>query len=341
MNHAIETLDLGKRYPVPRRYRDLLLRPFSSERRTALEGVSLQLKKGELAGLLGRNGAGKTTLIKILCTLVLPSSGQAFVNGYDVVRDQRAARRSIGFVVSEERSFYWRLTGRQNLGFFATLNNLSGAERDTRIRKVIRLVGLEAHADRMFKDYSSGMKQRLAIARGLLTDPEILFLDEPTKSLDPLIAREVRDLIKGVLVSDQGHSAILATNNLKEAEDLFDHVTILDEGRVLASRPRSEMRALLSGGDNHRIRVRTARGELERLLPSLGVLGFEVEIADSVESGDRHELQITSTAEGLRISELIERMVGAGIEVESCVALEPTLDEIFTRIVERRTRDAA
>jgi ABC-2 type transport system ATP-binding protein len=341
MGYAIETVDLGKRYPVPRRYRDLLLRPFSIEKRTALEGISLQLKRGELAGVLGCNGAGKTTLIKILCTLLLPSSGRAFVNGYDVVRDQRAARLSIGFVVSEERSFYWRLTGRQNLGFFATLNNLSGAVREERIRKVIHLVGLGARADSMFKDYSSGMKQRLAIARGLLTNPEILFLDEPTKTLDPLIAKEVRYMVKDLLVGERGHSVILATNNLKEAEDLFDHVTILDEGHVLASCSRNEMRALLADPHTHRVQVCTARGELEHLIPSLEVLGFAVQIADSSDSDDRHELEVNITAEGLRISDLIGRLIGAGIEVESCAALEPTLDEIFTRIVERQTRNVA
>jgi ABC-2 type transport system ATP-binding protein len=141
MTYAIETRSLTKRYPKQKRYRELVLHPFSREMITALEDVSIRIEKGQLAGLLGPNGAGKTTVIKVLCTLVLPTAGQALVNGWDVTRQGRRIRRHIGYVVSEERSFYWRLTGRQNLRFFGTLNNLTGRAREERIEEAIELVG--------------------------------------------------------------------------------------------------------------------------------------------------------------------------------------------------------
>jgi ABC-2 type transport system ATP-binding protein len=341
MSCAIETSHLSKRYPVTQRYRDLLLHPFQRDERQALEDVSLRLPRGELAGLLGRNGAGKTTLIKILCTLVLPSAGRALVNGHDVARDPKAVRRSIGFVVSEERSFYWRLSGRQNLAFFATLNELHGAERDERIRKVVDLVGLQPHAERMFKDYSSGMKQRLAIARGLLTDPEILFLDEPTKTLDPLIARDIRSLVKNVLVGEQGRSVVFATNNLKEADTLFDSVTILESGRVVASGTRREIGELLAAGELHRLRVRGPDPVLEELSRSLRAEEVGVEVSRAPDAAGAVEVKLASPPGGPRISSLIQGMVAAGIEVESCTPLETSLEDVFARIVEKSAADVA
>ena len=186
----------------------------------ALKDINIRVNKGELFGLLGPNGAGKTTLIKILSGLILPNQGNAYVSGYDLARDGKQARRVVGYVVSEERSFYWRLTGRQNLKFFAILNNLSLSEAKYRIDEVIALTGLDDAADRMFKDYSSGMKQKLAIARGLITHPQILLMDEPTKSLDPLAAMNLRRLIKENIVGENKKTVFLATHNLSEAEEL-------------------------------------------------------------------------------------------------------------------------
>ncbi len=167
MTYCIETEDLSHRFSVIKSYRDLLLHPFAKKEITALREITVGVRKGELFALLGPNGAGKTTLIKILSTLILPSSGKAFVNGLDVTKHDREVRKKIGYVVADERSFYWRLTGRQNLRFFAALNNLAPGDTAGRIRSLFGLVGLEQDADRMFKDYSSGMRQKLAIARGL------------------------------------------------------------------------------------------------------------------------------------------------------------------------------
>lgn len=244
MSYAIETLNLTKRFRQPKRYCDLFLHPFRRDEITVLEDINIQVNKGELFGLLGPNGAGKTTLIKILCTLILPSAGTALVNGHDIKRDGKAIRKSIGYVISEDRSFYWRLTGRQNLRFFAELNNFSRSEADQRIKELVELTGLRDEADKIFKNYSSGMKQRLAIARGLLTNPEILFLDEPTKSLDPIAAHDVKMFIRNRMVGEEKKKVVLATNNMQEAEELCDRVAIIHHRRVKVCETLEEIRRI-------------------------------------------------------------------------------------------------
>lgn len=244
MSYAIDILNLTKRFRQPIRYRDLFLHPFRRDEITVLEDINIQVNKGELFGLLGPNGAGKTTLIKILCTLILPSAGTALVNGHDIKRDGKAIRKSIGYVISEDRSFYWRLTGRQNLRFFAELNNFSRSEADQRIKELVELTGLRDEADKIFKNYSSGMKQRLAIARGLLTNPEILFLDEPTKSLDPIAAHDVKMFIRNRMVGEEKKKVVLATNNMQEAEELCDRVAIIHHRRVKVCETLEEIRRI-------------------------------------------------------------------------------------------------
>jgi len=185
-----------------------------------------------LFGLLGPNGAGKTTFIKILSTLILPSSGRFFVNGY-TVHQELQIKSSIGLVTGQERSFYWRLTGRENLCFFAMLQNISPAEFRKRLSRIEKILDLGSFIDRRFDSYSSGMKQRIAIARGMLHNPKILFLDEPTKNLDPLAASALRETIKR-LVHEEGHTVILVTNQLHEAKELCYRIAIMHKGRIKA-----------------------------------------------------------------------------------------------------------
>lgn len=233
MAYAIETFNLSKRFPRRKRFADF----FSPQRTrwvTALNGVNLEVEEGEIFGLLGPNGAGKTTLIKILCTLLLPNEGKAYVNGYDVTSQPAKVKKNIGCFLEGERSFYFRLTGRQNLAFFATLQNINGRHAEARIEKVLELMGLSRHADRLFMDYSIGMRQRLSLARALLNEPAILFLDEPTKSLDPLTAHKFRKFLKEELVKERGKTLLIATHSLEEAEYLCDRLAFLDQGNFKA-----------------------------------------------------------------------------------------------------------
>ncbi len=207
----------------------------------ALHDLTLTVRRGEVLGLLGPNGAGKTTLLKILATLVLPNVGQVAVHGWDVVRDTDQVKRIVGLATGEERSFYWRLTGRENLEFFAAFQGLTVRAAAARIEELRQRLGLEA-LDRRFGLYSTGMRHRLAIARALLPQPTVLLLDEPTRSLDPLAAAALHRLIRATLVEELGCTVVLATHSLSEAEALCDRLAILHQGRLLACGTVAELR---------------------------------------------------------------------------------------------------
>lgn len=192
-------------------------------------------------GLLGPNGAGKTTLIKILSTLVTPDSGEGSISGLSLATQSLAIRNKIGLVSTNDRTFYWRLTGRENLDFFATLYNLHGSVKAERINKALQLTGMEDKAYSRFMSYSSGQKQRLAIARAMLSDPEVLLMDEATTSLDPIATRKLLTFTKETLARQAQKTIIWCTHNLHEAEEICDHATILHKGKVLYSGTLEEM----------------------------------------------------------------------------------------------------
>ena len=194
----------------------------------------MEIATGDRVAFLGENGAGKTTLLKIIGGLLYPSMGIVEINGIDTVKYNLKARKSVGFVLNEERSFYWRLSGRENLRFFGTLDNLFHEKLTEKTQEVIELVGLDnINADKPFATYSSGMKQRLAIARGIMCDPDILILDEPTRTLDPLAAVEIKNIILQKIHETYRKTLLIATHRLDEAEDLCNKVCIMKKGRIL------------------------------------------------------------------------------------------------------------
>ncbi|MBU4312093.1 MAG: ABC transporter ATP-binding protein [Candidatus Omnitrophica bacterium] len=242
LEFAIETINLSKRfYPA----KDLHQLIFDSWKRPrpilVVDKVNLRIKSGELFALVGPNGAGKTTLIKMLTGLILPTEGIARVNGLDIIRDEMQIKGSIGLLTSEERSFYWRLTGRENLNFFASLYNFSKTRARDRISELAGLLEIEG-LDRRFQEYSGGMKQRIAIARSLLNDPQVVFMDEPTKNLDPLAAEGLRNFIKDELVKNQGKTVLFCTHNLTEAAALGGSISIMDKGKIRACGTLEELR---------------------------------------------------------------------------------------------------
>ena len=330
MSYIIETFSLTKRFPQIKCYHEIIIHPLQKREITALEDINIRVREGEVFGLLGPNGAGKTTLIKTLCTLLLPNEGTALINGYDIVKEEREVKKSIGYVVNDERSFYWRLTGRRNLEFFAILNNLAPNWTNRRIGEVLRLVGLETNGDKRVKDYSTGMKQKLAIARGMLSDPEVLFMDEPTRSLDPMIAKNLREFIRKNIVEGQGKTVFLTTHNLGEAEDLCDRIAIIDRGKIKACGTLDQMRALLHGKKRYLIELeKPAEGLMEVLkdrfpfkvretLPGRGII---IEVA----ADDRWT-----------VSRVIEVIVTHGGKVVGCSPDERTLEEIFSRVTSSR-----
>jgi ABC-2 type transport system ATP-binding protein len=233
--NLISARGVTMRFPIAKRYRELLLAPFQGRRMfTALTSINLDVEKGDRVAVLGPNGAGKTTLLKLVGGLLLPTEGEIVVNGYNTWRHNSAARKSVGFVMNEERSFFWRLTARQNLEFFAALDNLSGKWMRDRSEELMHLVGLEAHIDKPVSGYSAGMKQRLAIARGLIAEPKVLILDEPTRTLDPIACEELIDLIIERLHRSSGKTILIATHRLDEAIKLCNKVLVVNEGQLKA-----------------------------------------------------------------------------------------------------------
>lgn len=235
----IRTKGLTKHYPATRRKWGIFP-SFSPVARPAVDNLDLEIERGRFFGLLGQNGAGKTTLIRMLSTLVLPTSGSASINGHDL-KDAGAVKRSIGVVSGDERSFFWRLTGRQNLLFFAALQDMKPRQASRRVEYLLELIGLKGFADDVFRSYSTGMKQQLSIARALIHKPPVLFLDEPTRGLDPLALKTIHDLFKVWLNQEENTTILMTTHRLDEAEKLCDRLAIMHRGRMLAEGTVAEL----------------------------------------------------------------------------------------------------
>ena len=223
---AVEVRSLRRVFEPPRhRRRDPTV--------VALDGIDLDITEGEIHGLLGPNGAGKTTLVKILSTVLLPTDGTARVLGHDVVADTATVRPLISIVFGGERGLYWRLTARQNLEYFAALYKVPEREVASWAGGLLQRVGLGDRADSRVETYSRGMRQRLHLARGLISNPRVLFLDEPTVGLDPVAARDFRAMIGEIRA--EGRTILLTTHDMREAEEVCDRVTLIDHGRIIAT----------------------------------------------------------------------------------------------------------
>jgi len=229
---AIEAVGLGKTFHPPAGIRQLLRGKLTLPPIQALCDVSLRVQPGEVLCLMGPNGAGKSTLLRILAGLLVPSHGTARVADLDVASPDSDYRRRVSFVVSDERSFYWPLTGRQNLAFFGALHGHPPVAVRARSETLLARVGLQDAADRAFSGYSRGMRQRLALARGLLGDPQVILLDEPTLGLDPQGARDLRRFLRDDVIRGAGCTAVVGTNDPLEARALGDRVLFLSEGRA-------------------------------------------------------------------------------------------------------------
>jgi ABC-2 type transport system ATP-binding protein len=219
----------------------------------ALRGIDFTVRRGRILGLVGPNGAGKTTLIRIIAGLLDPDGGRVLIDGHDPALDQRAAARAVGLVLADDRSLYWRLTGRQNLEFHGALFGMSRAEANARAEEVLAVAGLEDVSRRVF-GYSTGMRARLAIARALIAHPPVLVLDEPTRSLDPVAARDTCDMLRNL--ADGGRAVLLASHRLEELERIADDIAVLIDGRI----------TFLGSVDELRVQGDTIMTRLEQLL---------------------------------------------------------------------------
>ncbi|HEY6477351.1 MAG TPA: ABC transporter ATP-binding protein [Polyangia bacterium] len=231
---AISVEGLGKVFYSPAGVREMLRGRLFGNPVTALSDVSFTVRSGEIVCVMGPNGAGKSTLVRILGGLLLPSSGRARVAGIDAGAGTSEFRQRVAFVVGDERSFHFRVTGRGNLHYFAALHGLAPGVARRRAGELLARVGLADAADRRYREYSRGMRQRLAIARGLLGDPKVLLLDEPTLGLDPKGARDLRSFLREEIIRGAGRTAIVCSNDPTEARAMADRVLFLDGGRLHA-----------------------------------------------------------------------------------------------------------
>lgn len=330
---VVEARDLVKRYQPPWTWRNLR---HGGPEKTALAGVGMTVEQGEIFGLLGPNGAGKTTLLRILVGLLTPDEGTVLVNGHDVVTSGRQVRRSIGVVYGDERSFFWRLSVRENLRFYARLFGIGGAECDRRITELIELVGLAEAGDLPMHSFSSGMRQRASIARGLVNDPPLLFMDEPTRSLDPVGSQELRRLILE-RVAD-GRTVVFATNLMHEAEALCDRLLLIDHGHALITGTVQDFRQKVSPDVVYEF-VLDGQGSCfpEELLAIAGVKKAEV---GQTELGS-FLVTLVLDGEASALPAAIRHLLDHSLEIVSCTRQEPSLDEIFRELVGRRRQEVA
>ena len=306
-------------------------RIYSSRTRTgqkrvtvALNGLNLQVSKGTVLGLLGPNGAGKTTTVRILSTLLIPDSGKATVAGFDVVKEASQVRKKIGLILGGERGLYGRLTGKENLNYFAAINHLSTSLSRKRVDEVLKMVSLTEAKDRPVEQYSRGMKQRLHVARGLLTDPEILFMDEPTIGLDPVGAQELRQMIPPMV--REGKTIVLTTHYMSEADELSDRIAIIDRGAIVAEGTPSDIKRKFSKISVCEVILKQNHA---KAVESLSALPGIKRVASSSD-GPIQKLTI-HLIPGTEIKAAVTSQLGNEL-VDSLTMREPTLEEAYLSI---------
>jgi ABC-type multidrug transport system ATPase subunit len=337
---ALSVERLSKTYPTPFARLKRLFKRRATPPVVALRDVSLEVREGEIFGLIGRNGAGKTTFAKIIATLVQPTEGTVNVRGFDSVRDEERVRAQVGLASAEERSFYWRLTIEQNLLFFARLYGMDDHSARARIREMIALFELEELARRRFGQLSTGNKQRVAVARAMLADPPVLLLDEPTRSLDPIASAEMRATIKRLAAGSPPKTVLLTSHNLTEIEELCDRVAVISRGRIRALDTPQALRTVHKPTERVRLAVRrTTRQALKDALDALSLDAVETR-----EDGDGIVIEFTRVVEDAKLDDALGAVRKAGGEIVSVETERATLLEVleqYEREDKRENTEAA
>lgn len=322
---------------TPSIWRRIISRP-EYEQVHALNGIDLEVGQGQFFSLLGPNGAGKTTTVRILCTLLLPDAGTCHVAGYDVVKDQRAVRRNIGVSIRGERSVYWKLTGRQNLEYFASLYGLSSAETRKRIGEIGEAVDLADRLDDFVEHYSMGMKQRLAIGASLIHRPPVLVLDEPTIGLDPNGARALRSLLKELCRND-GVTILYTTHYMLEAEELSDRLVIIHNGEKVIEGAPAEVREKL--GDNRVVEFQlTTNGSSDDLSDRLKNEKLVEEVLAIEDRPTVTTVRLRTVEPVSSVAEIATLESLSGQQVRSLDLVRPTLEDVFVSLTGSRITEA-
>ena len=302
---------------------------------TAVNGVDLQIKRGEIFGLLGPNGAGKSTTIRMLCTLLEPTSGTAYINGFDLVKQANDVRRSLGTLLAGERSIYWKLTGRENLEYFAALYHIPATVARQRVEELIERMELKDRANELVEKYSTGMRQRVAIAKALLARPPILLLDEPTLGLDPQAARRLRELIAEL--KQEGHTILLTTHYMEEADQLSDRIGIIDTGRIIALDTPEGLKQRIEQKEVIRLEVAGWHEEIADKLKSIA--GIENLISRQQAEADVWEVNMQAHNSRAALPRIVEHISGNGTRLVNMNIVKPSLEDVFIHLTGKALRD--
>lgn len=288
----------------------------------ALDRASLTLPAGELFGLLGPNGAGKTTLVRCIATLLIPDAGTIRIFGYDAFKQSLFCRQRIGLLTSGERTLYWKLSARDNLRFFAALYGLTGKERDRRIDYLLELLGLQEVANERLERYSSGMKQKVSLARAMLHDPQILLLDEPTLGLDPQFGRFIRQFIKEELNRNQKKTILLTTHYMDEADELCQRIAFINQGRIVAIKTPEQYKREIPHKEVLQVRC-LGQPDVKGVQGLNGIERVQTDFNDGITT-----LRIVAPRAEVVLCEVIE-LVRAQARILAIDVKEPTLEDVF------------
>jgi len=283
----------------------------------ALKGVDLQIEEREVFGILGPNGAGKTTLMSILCTLLLPDRGNVHILGMDSLHDGHQIRKKVN-VVSGNANFLWSLTVKENLHYYGMLYGLTGKKREEKVEALIDLFNLKEHRNIPFDELSTGMKQRLSLAKSLINDPEILFLDEPTVGLDPDISIRIREEILSIH-KEKGMTILVTTHNMKEVEYLCGRIAFLKEGKILTTGTADALKKMVRIGDQLKIEFKGTIQE-DELLHADGVINFTI-------NGNLCEILVDDGEK--RLGTLVAIMAQGGAQIKKITLRQTDLEDVF------------
>jgi len=338
---SIQTTNLTKRFTKKRHIGAFgFLRKKKSENKqkeknnvtVALNKVDINIHPGELFGLLGPNGSGKTTMIKCLSTILIPDEGTATINGFDISKETSMVRASLGMVVGGERTLYWKLTARDNLMYFSSLYKMKKQHAKKRIEELLESFKLSDRADERLEDYSTGMRQKVAIARALLHDPPILLLDEPTLGLDPSFSRQIRKQIRE-LSEKQGKTVLLTTHYMDEADQLCDRVAFINKGNIVAVDTPNRLKAMVKDKELVEISVYRPPEDIEKhirsILPDAEVIKL---IPGDDSEGTPSRIKIIGQTAEENVSPIIDMLRKKKVRISGLNVGVPTLEDVFIKL---------
>ncbi len=333
---AIEVSNLMKEFEVKKKNQSFWRRKRNEkEKFVAVNNVNFNVNRGEIFGFLGPNGAGKTTTIKMISTLLRPTSGSVVVNGIDVNKKPLEALKNLGTVLAGERSTYWKLTGKENLKYFAAMNGMTGKTANDKIDALLKRFSLDKRADETVEKYSTGMKQRVALAKALIAEPSIVILDEPTSGLDPQSARNLRELI--LEIKEEGRTIFLTTHYMEEADHLSDRIAIIDHGEIIALDTPQNLKKSLNKTNVVMLELNNWNEDIANTIKHIKFI--EKVNSKFNDAAQKWQIKVHITNGNDTISSLISAITASGAKINNFSAEEPTLEDVFISLTGKSLRE--